>query len=374
MTETSKTYRNLFVEYGYDKQAISNRLETIFETIFNGSEEDRLYFEGPNQTAYVIDTGNDDVRTEGMSYAMMACVQLDKQELFNKLWKWSKTYMYMTEGENKGYFAWSVQTNGEKNSDGPAPDGEEYFAMALFFAANRWGNGEGIFHYDKEAKQLLSDCIHKGENNDGYPMWHPQNKQIKFVPNCDFTDPSYHLPHFYRLFSEWGNPEDREFWLEAADASVLLLKKACHPVSGLSAEYTNYDGSPVYLDHHYLFYSDSYRVAGNIGLANEWFGNDNDLNDCVTRLQRFFCETVVGKENLVYEIDGQAIQQEVLHPVGLVAANAMGSLATKGAYAEACVRKFWDTPLRKGDRRYYDNFLYLFAFMALSGNYRIWGK
>lgn len=27
----------------------------------------------------------------------------------------------------------------------------------------------------------------------------PSNKLIKFVTNMDFSDPSYHLPHFYEL-------------------------------------------------------------------------------------------------------------------------------------------------------------------------------
>lgn len=37
-------------------------------------------------------------------------------------------------------FAWSCQTNGKRNADGPAPDGEEYFAMALFspLKMGRW--------------------------------------------------------------------------------------------------------------------------------------------------------------------------------------------------------------------------------------------
>ena len=43
-----------------------------------------------------------------------------------------------------------------------------------------------------------------------------------------------------------------------------------------------------------------------------------------------------------------------------------------GKYAKQCVEKFWNTPLRTGDRRYYDNFLYMFAMLALSGNYRIY--
>lgn len=34
------------------------------------------------------------------------------------------------------------------------------------------------------------------------------------------------------------------------------------------------------------------------------------------------------------------------------------------------VRLLWDTPIRTGTRRYYDNFLYAFAFLALAGEYR----
>ena len=36
------------------------------------------------------------------------------------------------------------------------------------------------------------------------------------------------------------------------------------------------------------------------------------------------------------------------------------------------IKTFWETPLRTGKRRYYDNCLYMFAFLALAGKYRIW--
>ena len=42
------------------------------------------------------------------------------------------------------------------------------------------------------------------------------------------------------------------------------------------------------------------------------------------------------------------------------------------ALAAEWVERFWNEPLRTGDRRYYDNCLYLFAFLALSGRYRVW--
>lgn len=375
-TNHEAQYRNIFYENGYTKEEIAQRVEDTFQTIFYGSDEEKFYHRVGDDMGYLEDTGNHDVRTEGMSYGMMVCVQLDKKEEFDRLWKWVKTYMYMDEGLHKGYFAWSCHTDGTRNSSGPAPDGEEFFAMSLFFASNRWGDGEGIFEYSKEARSILSACVHNGETEPGYPMWEPKNKLIKFVPEVDYSDPSYHLPHFYELFALWAKEEDREFWKEASEASREYLKKACYPETGLSAEYANYDGTP-YTGHtndgnrHDWYYSDAYRTIGNIALDYEWFKKDEWACDIADKLQTFFCETVKDNPFGVYEIDGTQLAEEALHPVAITATNAMASLSAKGKYADECVKKFWETPLRTGDRRYYDNFLYIFSMLALSGNYKI---
>ena len=71
------------------------------------------------------DTGNDDARTEGMSYGMMMAVQMNRKDIFDRIWKWAKKNMYMERGPNAGYFCWSNKPDGSKNADGPAPDGEE---------------------------------------------------------------------------------------------------------------------------------------------------------------------------------------------------------------------------------------------------------
>jgi len=370
--ETS-TYRNLFVDYGYDEAEVTKRMKEIWQTIFFGSDEDKFYFEVGDDMGFVTDTGNNDVRSEGQSYAMMAAVQMDNKDVFDRVWKWSKTYMWLPEGKNAGYFAWSVGLDGVKNAWGPAPDGELFFAMALFFAANRWGDGEGIFNYTKEAQDILHAMVHNEE-----PMYNPENKLIKFVPNLEISDPSYHCAHFHELFALWANEADRPFWKEAAVASRDYLAIACHPVTGLNPEYGNYDGTPAKIRaHHHLFYSDSYRVAINIGLDHVWYGPNPALTDAMTRQQKFFHENPNGIYEDVYEVDGTLDPSiKVLHPEALIATNAVASLATADAAApeRACyfVEKFWNTPLRKGERRYYDNFLYLFCFMALSGNYRIW--
>lgn len=370
-------YRNLFAELGYAPAEIKARTEKIFETLFYGGEGVQLYHPvGPDMACFE-DTGNHDVRTEGMSYAMMMCVQMDRKEEFDRLWRWAKTYMFLTEGPNAGYFAWSCGLDGGKNADGAAPDGEEYFAMALFFAAHRWGNGTGALHYETEARSLLHTCLHKGEDGrGGRPMWDAENHLIRFIPELDFSDPSYHLPHFYELFAQWADEEDRPFWQKAADASRAYWVKSCHPVTGLCAEYADMEGRPQKTDpdrfggRHDWYYSDAYRTIFNIALDSVWFGRTPWAVEEANRLQAFFCGTV--PDNAVYEVDGTVLPLPALHPAAIIATNAAASLVADGPWAEVCARRFWETPLRTGNRRYYDNCLSFFAFLALSGNYRIY--
>lgn len=377
--EWKQTYRNVFAETGISRAEVEKRLEEIKHSYFYGKEEERVYYPAGEDMAYIMDTGNQDVRTEGMSYGMMICVQLDMKEEFDRLWKWSKTYMWMEEGANEGYFAWSCAPDGARNADGPAPDGEEFFAMALFFASHRWGEGEGIFSYSREARAILRACLHKGQaGRPGHPMWNQENKQILFVPGSDFTDPSYHLPHFYELFALWAEEEDRAFWKEAADASRKYLAAACHPVTGFSAEYAEFDGTPMSRklpwgsSRHDWFFSDSYRTAANIGLDFEWFGVDRGQKAAARHIQEYLLEDSRRGVYHIYEVDGTPASDAVLHPVGITATVAQASLAADHDIAREWVERFWQMPMRTGRWRYYDNCLYFFAFLALSGNYRIW--
>ena len=374
-------YRNVLAEAGYTQAEIKERTQCCFHEIFYGP--DRFYHEAGADMAYIEDTGNHDVRTEGMSYGMMMCVQMNKKAEFDRLWKWAKTYMYMAAGVNSGYFAWSVSPEGVPNSTGPAPDGEEYFAMALFFASHRWGDEEGIFCYSREARELLRTCIHKEDDGPGRNMWDRRNHLIRFVPEHDFTDPSYHLPHFYELFSQWADEEDREFWKAAAAASRAFLQRACHPVTGLSAEYAAFDGAPftelqTVFGRHDWYYSDAYRTIANIAMDYIWFGKgrgDRWHTEIAEKVQKFFCETVADHPRGIYHIDGTVLEGTALHPVAITATNAQAALASGeplSGNALRCVQEFWNTPMRRDGRRYYDNCLYLFAMLALGGNYRIY--
>lgn len=376
-------YRNIFKETGKSDEEIAKKIKDAVFTFFY-DENERIYHPVGDDMGYLVDTGNNDARTEGMSYGMMMCVQLDMKEEFDRIWKWAKTYMFMDYGKNEGYFAWSCALNGKKNAEGPAPDGEEFFAMALFFASHRWGDGEGIFEYSREAKDILRACLHKGENKRaGHAMWNRDNHLILFTPGTPFTDPSYHLPHFYELFAKWAYEEDREFWAKAADASRDYLREACHEKTGLCAEYANFDGSPLKkkLPWGYFgdFFSDAYRTAANIGLDAEWFGVDKGQLASPLRMMKFFGSDLEAVR-CVYKVDGTPVEKCVLHPLGLISTIAQSALCipfgqgedSNFSIARRYVEWFWNEPMRKGERRYYDNCLYIFALLALSGNYRIW--
>ena len=372
--------RNLFEECGYSRFDIENKVIDSWNEIFNQQNPNHFYFDCGNGTGYMEDTGNDDARTEGMSYGMMMALQMNRKDIFDRIWKWARDNMYLDNGPMAGYFCWSNAVDGKKNAGGPAPDGEEYFAMALFMASRRWGDGEGIFNYTQEAQSILRLAIH-GEQK----MWFEENHHIRFVPNCPFTDPSYHLPHFYQLFAEMADEADRPFWKAAADASRAYILKACHPQTGLAAEYADDDGRPLpdrFPDgsklpwgQHNTFFSDAYRVAANIGLDALWFGTSPEYSKIAANIIRFFDGKAL--EDLHdYRVDGRELKKLARHPVGLIATIAEAALAL-GPDASAedleaakrAVKRLWDTPMRSGRRRYYDNCLYFFAVLALSGKY-----
>ena len=129
-------YPNLFKEYlGKNDEEIQAKIDSAFNQLFYGKDSsERVYYPVGTDMAYMLDTGNNDVRSEGMSYGMMIAVQMNKREEFDRLWKWAKTYMYQSDGPYEGYFAWHCKSDGTQLAANPASDGEEWFIMALMFA------------------------------------------------------------------------------------------------------------------------------------------------------------------------------------------------------------------------------------------------
>ena len=154
-------YRNLFAEAGYSQSEIRSKINAAFQQLFHGNPVDQAiyYAAGTNANgplAYITDIKHNDVRTEGLSYGMIIAAEMNRRPEFDALWNWSKTYLYHASPAHPsfGFFSWQARTNGETMSEFVAPDGESYYVMALYFAANRWGSGHGIYHYIQQATGL----------------------------------------------------------------------------------------------------------------------------------------------------------------------------------------------------------------------------
>ena len=427
-------YPNLFVErLGRSPAETRAKVERAFQQLFHGDgQEQRLYFEtGANANgplAYITDWANNDARTEGMSYGMMIAVQLDRKREFDALWNWSRTYMLITDPKNPslGYFAWSMNTDGTPRSTGAAPDGEEYYVMALYFAAHRWGNGRGIYDYQAQADAILRGMrhhplltgtppfrIHPGDrpfvetttpwpspNNRARaalaaklgkpwppiqpartprpvtvgPMVDEDHTMIRFVADTSVpgTDASYHLPAFYELWARWGPPEDRAFWARAADVSRELFVRVTGPATGLSPDRSNFDMSPeLGRDGRPVpFGYDSWRTVSNWSVDYSWWHKDPREQVLSDRVQKFLFDQGIHSFPDRYTLAGQPLSMR--HSPGMVATVAVGGLAaTRGATSKAFLQELWDMPVPSGEQRYFDGMLYLMSMMHLSGEFRV---
>jgi oligosaccharide reducing-end xylanase len=258
------TYRNLFTELlGKTDAEVASKLDAAFQKLFHGGDNETVYYESGTDEAYILDVNSNDVRSEGMSYGMMIAVQLDKREEFDRLWKWSMSHMYQSQ---TGYFAWQLTPQGQVMSPYSAPDGEEYFATALIFAANRWGDGSGIFAYSTQARALLDALVNRGNFN-------RTHKLVTFGASGQsamHTDPSYILPAFYEVWACYDS-KNRQFWQDAVKAARAFFPKTCHGTTGLAPYQANFDGTPYAGTH---FQSDSWRVVGNIMMDHNLFAAD----------------------------------------------------------------------------------------------------
>ena len=365
-------YPNYFSEIGISENTCREKVNRIFEMIFFDPEENFCHHTDEDAWC-MVDTGNNDARTEGMSYGMMMCVQMNRKDIFDRLWTFSERYMLMKKGKYAGYFRWSVHLDGSANSQGPAPDGEEYYAMALFMAAARWGDGEGSFNYTARARDILRHALHQHELvPGGQPMWDPEHAYIRFVPEMNISDPSYHLPHFYELFSLKADEQDRLFWRRAAEQSRKYISISADARTGLSPEYADYEGRTVLLFRKpWVYYSDAYRVAENIALDSIWFGTDPRLEKVETNIQDFFSSQ--DMEDLrAYELDGSPQTEPAMHPVAIKSVLGAASAASRSKHRVRFLKQFAEMEPRKGKRRYYDNCLYFFCLLMLTGRYRIY--
>jgi oligosaccharide reducing-end xylanase len=380
------TYTNLFREAGYSQADIDKKVAQAYHDVFEGPN--KVYFEVGDSLAYVSDVKNEDARTEGLSYGLMVAVQLDKKEVFDRIWRWSKRYLQHQSGPLEGYFAWSINTATlKRNSEGPASDGELYFVTSLLFAANRWGNDTGINYY-QEARRILDASWKKDGTGGVHNLFNTAHKQISFVPvgeMYNWTDPSYHLPAFLEVWAEYAKDGHAQFYRDCADTSRVFLHRACAAPTGLNYDYTEFSGQPHPTKWAPpAFRYDSWRVPMNIAMDYAWFGKDRAWQQqYARRFQGFLRGKGLNTFEDQFNVDGSRPDfilpagkvKKLRHSLGLVATSASASLMRPDARTLDFVHALWNdklAPYKDGYfDPYYDGLLYLFSLMHLSGKYQV---
>lgn len=361
---------------GRSDAEIEAKISGVLRQYFRGDEQsERLFYPVGPDTAYVPDVANRDVRTEGLSYGMMICVQTDRQADFNRIWKWAKDHLYHADGPLRGYFAWHADFNGRVLDPGPASDGEEWFTAALFFAAHRWGSGQGVFDYEGQAQALVTTMLHKSEepgHGDATDMFDPRSMEVVFVPHgfgAHFTDPSYHLPAFYETWARWArDPADRTFFASAAKASRVLFRRAANASTGLMPDYSDFDGTPMAFRGHEDFRFDAWRTLSNPAVDYAWNRSNPRAVEQANRVLRFLLRDGVLEHDR-FKLDGTPVGDD-LHSAGLISMAASAGQAADAALARPFVERLWRMDPPAGQYRYYNGMLYMLSLLETSGRFQ----
>jgi endo-1,4-beta-D-glucanase Y len=342
------TYRNLFSEILAKTQTdVDTKINTAFTQLFHGTGSQPIYYELGADQAFIQDIANNDVRSEGVSYGMFITVALDKKTEFDKLWTFASTRMR----QSNGLFAWQLNTSGGIISAGDAPDGDEYFAMALLLASRRWGDS-GTFNYASDARAAMNALATQGPFN--------QNPAIvRFGLNSNFADASYVLPLFY---SEWAcfDTAHASLWQSATTYARTFFQNATNATTGLAPDHSGYDGSPMG-----DFGADAWRVPMNIMMdANLNKVDPWQLQTYAPRMAAFWKAQGTSYGN-GYTLSGS--QTSAGHGAGLTGVNAMLAFGLGSTDAKPFLQAAWDAVVPTGTYRYYDGCLYLLSMLHLSG-------
>ncbi len=330
-------YPNLFVTLsGHTQEESDSKVANAWSSLFNPSGSGTIYYNGPgSDESYVQDIWNNDVRSEGMSYGMMAAVQLDHQTEFDRLWTWVRNHMAQgcTGDVCTGEIAWSCTTSGSKKSNGGAPDGEEYMATALIFAQNRWGD-TGKFNYAIEAQWVLDVIRTK--------YFHTNPHLVKFVANSNNTDPSYILPAFYQVWACF-DPDNAEFWNTAITDGREYFHYGVDQ-NGVCPYQSSWDGSNPQQAN-----ADSVRCVMNLMMDYNYFQADPWQSET-------YAPMFANHER---NAGPPASHCNALLGFGLPAADG-----------KAFVDKIWSANVPNHD--YWNGVLYMLSLLHVSGNFKLY--
>lgn len=380
--------RNLFAERGRSPAQIDAKIDSAFRQLFFGDSARQRIYRVTSDTSMGLVEQDGYVTSADMGSAMLIAVMVDRPDVFQKLWKFAKSQMLNTIGERQGYFTWMVEaTPPYAPVDlNPSPDGEEYLATALFFAARRWEKDAVRSGYQLAADSILDAMLKGARGERMQSLVDSVRKQIVFTPAQSgeaYTSPAFHMPAFYRVWAAFAT-RNADLWRAMADTSYALWKRAAHPVTGLFPSLTTFQGAPRVAkifpqrdDTGALRYADTtfaapaYRAAVHISLDWDWFRADTWAVEQARKQLGFFAQRS-GASSSEFTLSGVVLDTSASS--GLVACNAasavVSDLATDGRFAD----DLWNAPIPSGADRFQNGLLHLQALLQVSGKFVAYGS
>ncbi|MET0795141.1 MAG: glycosyl hydrolase family 8 [Polyangiaceae bacterium] len=371
LTDPTRTYPNLFKSLlGVSDAAIQDKLDSAFSQLFGDDADTSIYVKVGADQAYIKDVLHDDIRTEGLGMCMVVAVELDKQEVFDRLWTYAKANLLETSGAGRGYFR-SICDDTTPCFD---PYGMEQFVTALLFAHDQWGSTTAK-PYGSEALSLLKSLRDKEAENGGviddivsvFDARTALPSEQPTVATAGYTRSSLQNPAVFEL---WAQASGDSFWQRAADAARAGVVDSSDTTTGLWPVRNFFDGTPVPKSD---FRSASYRTPLNLALDAAWGGIGSKEQQLADRVLAFFRGQGLTKYGAIYTLDGTVT--DMTRQPGLIAANGTLVLAVTAATAAADQKDFvnavWVEPIPTGQSRYFDGILYMTSLLILSGQYQI---
>jgi oligosaccharide reducing-end xylanase len=368
------SYPNAFADVlGKTDAEISTKLSQTFEALFHGDPATQaIYFPVGSDQALIRDILHGDVRTEGIGYGMIICVELDKRTEFDALWTYAESELAYTSGPERGYFRSSCDI-ASGSSLCIDPFGHEQILMALMFAHGRWGSTSGI-DYETAARSVLHPIRSKVRDNGGIvhgitDMVDPTSKLFFDFPDvsaANVSRPAIEMPGYYEL---WGQATGDAFWSEAAQNARTYLAAVDHATTGLMPVRTDFAGTPI--PGSDTFQPEGYRAQLNMALDHVWSGAQPWAVDESNRLLAFFFGQGLDIYGKAFTLDGATIL-DPLHEPSLVVMNGVSALIATDPNRAAFIDAVWNLPIPTTDGRYYTGILDLLALLILSGQYRVY--
>jgi oligosaccharide reducing-end xylanase len=340
-------------------EEVADKLEAGFQQLFHGDPlTEAIYFSQGSDQAYIFNEASGEVQTDGLGYGMMISVQLDKQDEFARLWRYTATNHRYETGARAGYLYWNCP---EDSQGCPDPNGMQYAAAALLFAANRWS----VPAYEDDALEILDVMLHLEDRNGGvvdgvHDAFDNTTHIVRAVPTIgeDITTVSQILPAFTAIFRDRGN--DATEWAEITAAQRALVRAFTNTPTRLSPYLVRMTTGEAWVSD---FQDDSYRVGLN--LAVDHVLHATNWEPLANTLVSFFAAQPLPPPGQFDVNTGSALVSWTSN--ALMATNGAAAAAATNADRVELVQAVWDMPIPTGTSRYYDGTMYLLSLLVLGG-------